>query len=166
MWHADLIRPGMRVLDLACGDGRHAVAAARRGASVTALDADVERLSRGRAAADLAGVTVDWRETDLRGAALPTRTYDLVMLFNYLDRDRIARFLEAVAPGGYFLGETFLEQQRAQGWGPTSDAHLVKPGELWSLTSALEIVLAREVLEALDGRSRAVASVLAFRRPE
>lgn len=34
------LRPGHRVLDLGCGDGRHAFAAQRRGAHVVALDLD------------------------------------------------------------------------------------------------------------------------------
>jgi hypothetical protein len=71
--------------------------------------------------------------------------------------------MAVVQPGGYFQAEAFLEQQRDLGWGPTSDAHLLKRGELWSLAGDFEIVLAREVLEILDGRTRAVASVLAQR---
>ena len=35
------LRPGERLLDLGSGGGRHAFEAMRRGASVTALDADV-----------------------------------------------------------------------------------------------------------------------------
>lgn len=156
----------MRVLDLACGDGRHAIAAGARGARVTALDADRDALARAGVAGRQAGVAVDWQQVDLTRPCLTAGAYDIVMMFNYLDRDRIGHFVAAVAPGGYFLGETFLELQRAQGWGPTSDAHLLKPGELWSLIEPLEIVMAREVVEILDGRSRAVASVLARRRNE
>ncbi|MBJ7454275.1 MAG: methyltransferase domain-containing protein, partial [Blastococcus sp.] len=32
------LRPGMRVLDLGCGEGRHAFEAYRRGADVVAVD--------------------------------------------------------------------------------------------------------------------------------
>lgn len=166
VWHADLIGPGVRVLDIACGDGRHAIAAAARGAVVTAVDADSTALERARAAATRAGVSVEWAQGDLARPCLPVGAFDIVMVFNYLDRKRIGHFLDAVAPGGYFLAETFLEGQREQQWGPMSDAHLLKPGELWSLVEPLEIVLAREVVEILDGRSRVVASVLACRRRE
>ncbi|CAN5867387.1 class I SAM-dependent methyltransferase [soil metagenome] len=38
------LRPGMRLLDLGCGGGRHAFEAARRGAQVVALDADLAEL--------------------------------------------------------------------------------------------------------------------------
>ena len=42
------LRPGQRLLDLGCGGGRHSYEAMRRGATVVALDADVDR--RGGAA--------------------------------------------------------------------------------------------------------------------
>ncbi len=87
----------------------------------------------------------------------------MVMVFNYLDRDRLPDMLRAVRPGGHFLFETFLEQQRDLGMGPTSDNHLLKCGELFTLLQPFEIVFAREVLEVLDGQPWAVASALAQR---
>jgi 2-polyprenyl-3-methyl-5-hydroxy-6-metoxy-1,4-benzoquinol methylase len=162
-WHASLIDPGMRVLDIACGSGRHAVAAARRGAQVIGIDTDAAQLEQADRSAKKAHVTVDWQQLDLERDPLPTGSFDMVMVFNYLDRARLPAFLEAVRPGGYFLAETFSEQQRELGWGPTSEAHLLKPCELWSLVEPFEIVLGREVLEMLDGRPMAVGSVLAQR---
>jgi len=163
-WHAALFRQGTRVLDLGCGQGCHAIAAAKRGARVVGVDIDAEQLQEAEIAARNAGVTVEWVQADLTSALLPMGPFDIVMQYNYLDRGRMPEFLDAVRPGGHFLAEAFLEQQRELGWGPTSDAHLLKPGELWSLVGHFEIVLAREVIEILDGRTRAVASVLA-RRP-
>lgn len=165
-WHAALVRPGVRVLDLACGQGCNAIAAARRGATVVAVDADRDRLQDAEAAARKIGVVVEWVQADLANDPLPAGPFDVVMQFNYLHRARLPEYLAAVKPGGYFSAETFLEQQRELGWGPTSDEHLLKRGELWSLVTPYEIVLAREVLEVLDGRTRAVASVLARRSLE
>ena len=164
LWHAELIGPGMRILDVACGKGRHAMAAAARGAEVLAVDSDAERLKAAEKTAKKAQLQIDWRIADLQ-QDLPDGPFDMVMVFNYLDRSRMSKFLEMVRPGGYFLAETFLEQQRELGWGPTDDEHLLRPGELWSLVEPFEIVLARDVLEVLDGRPMAVASVLA-RRPQ
>jgi 2-polyprenyl-3-methyl-5-hydroxy-6-metoxy-1,4-benzoquinol methylase len=154
----------MRVLDIACGSGRHAVAAAERGAQVIGIDTDTAQLEEAGRAAAKARVSVDWQQKNLERDGLPDGPFDLVMMFNYLDRERLPAFLASVRPGGFFLAETFTEQQRELGWGPTSDAHLLKPCELWSLVEPYEIVLAREVLEMLDGRPMAVGSVLA-RRP-
>lgn len=154
----------MRVLDLACGRGHHAIAAALRGAEVLAVDFDEDLLRDADRAARKAGVTVEWVKADLTRDPLPNGPFDLVMQFDYLDRTRLPEFLDLVKPGGYFAAETFLEQQRELGWGPTSDEHLLKPAELWSLVRPFEIVLAREVHETLDGRTKAISSILA-RRP-
>lgn len=164
VWHADVIAPGMRVLDVACGRGRHAIAAARRGASVVALDVDAASLRHGEEAARNANVSIQWVQADLERDSLPAGPFDVVLLFNYLDRRRMKVFLDAVCAGGYLLGETFLERQRALGWGPTSTDHLLAAGEIFSLIHPYELVSAREALEMLDGRPMAVASVLA-RRP-
>jgi 2-polyprenyl-3-methyl-5-hydroxy-6-metoxy-1,4-benzoquinol methylase len=163
-WHANLIRVGSRVLDVACGQGRHAIAAARLGARVIAVDADEAALAAGRDAARAAGVTVEFLRADLRRDPIPSGPFDLVLVFNYLDRTRMPGFLHVVAPGGHILCETFVERQREFGWGPESPEHLLKPLELLSLVAPFEIVLARDVIETIDGRQMAIGSVLA-RRP-
>ncbi len=60
------LRPGQRVLDVCCGPGRHALALARRGMDVTALDRDGVLLAMGRRRAAAAGLTVRWVEADAR----------------------------------------------------------------------------------------------------
>jgi SAM-dependent methyltransferase len=164
VWHEGLIGPGRRVLDVACGRGRHAIAAARRGADVVAIDVAGSELQAGEKAARKSGVMVDWIAADLTHDPLPRGPFDVVMMFNYLDRTRMPAVLDAIGPGGYFLGETFLNWQRNLGWGPTCDDHLLRSGELVSLVEPLEIILGREVLEILDGHPRWVASVLAQRQ--
>ena len=141
-WHAGVIRPQSRVLDVACGRGRHAIAAGRRAAR---------------------GLPIEWVCADLGTFPLPPRAFDVVMVFNYLDRSRMPELRETVKPGGYLLCETFLEAQREHGWGPTSDDHLLKPGELLQLVEPFEVILAREALDFVSGRPMAVASILALR---
>jgi 2-polyprenyl-3-methyl-5-hydroxy-6-metoxy-1,4-benzoquinol methylase len=163
-WHADRIPAGARVLDLACGSGRHALAAARQGARVVAADRDVGRLTLARRLADDAGLAVQWHEVDLVGAWPAWGVFDAVLLFNYLDRPRMARVIEHVAPGGILLMETFRVAQRAEGWGPVRDEHLLQPGEVWQLARPLELVHGREAIEPTDdGRWRHVASLCATR---
>ena len=163
-WHEFLIRPGTRVLDLACGEGRHALAAARRGAHVVAVDAAADRLNEGRRHADEAGLTIDWRQADLTKPWPELGIFDAVLVFNYLDRARMPQILDCVAPGGLLMMETFLVAQRDFGWGPVSDDHLLHLGELAALVAPLEIVHGREVYEPVDAeRWRAVAGVVAER---
>lgn len=165
-WHERWFRPGQRVLDLACGDGRHGLAAAARGASVVAWDHDHARIEAGRAAAEGNGLAVEWRIVDLEGDWPTEPPFDAVLVFNYLDRARMSRVLDAVAPGGLLVMETFLAAQRDLGWGPHRPEHLLERGELARLVAPLEVLHGREVLEPVDvERWRAVASVVARRRP-
>jgi 2-polyprenyl-3-methyl-5-hydroxy-6-metoxy-1,4-benzoquinol methylase len=155
----------MRVLDLACGEGRHSLAAAALGAQVTALDRDEERLAAAREAAQERGLEVDWRVADLEGPWPELDGFDGVLVFNYLDRARMPELKARLAPGGFLLMETFLTAQRELGWGPTSDDHLLRPGDLAGMVAPLTFVHGREVLEAIDAeRWRAVASVLAVKK--
>jgi 2-polyprenyl-3-methyl-5-hydroxy-6-metoxy-1,4-benzoquinol methylase len=164
-WHIDLIRPGSRALDLACGSGRHAIAAAARGAHVVAADRDSEAIAAGREAGKERHAKIEWNVTDLEGEWPAWGDFDVVMVFNYLDRERMPRIREAVRPGGILLMETFLTTQREEGWGPTSDAHLLLPGELARLVAPFEILHGREVAEPVDdGSWRLIASVVARRR--
>jgi 2-polyprenyl-3-methyl-5-hydroxy-6-metoxy-1,4-benzoquinol methylase len=154
----------MSVLDLATGEGRHALAAAALGARVTAVDRDEGRLAVAREQAEAAGSTIDWRIADLEAEWPEFGRFDAVLIFNYLDRARMPRVVELVAPGGVLLMETYLTTQREFGWGPTSDDHLLRPGELARLVAPLRIIHGREALEAVDAeRWRSVASVIAVR---
>jgi 2-polyprenyl-3-methyl-5-hydroxy-6-metoxy-1,4-benzoquinol methylase len=129
-----------------------------------AIDRDGEKLAAGRTRAVEGRLSIDWRELDLEGSWPELGTFDAVLVFNYLDRASMPRILRLVAPGGLLMMETFLEAQREAGWGPTSDQHLLRPGELARLVSPLRVVHGREVLEPVDeDRWRAVASILAVR---
>jgi SAM-dependent methyltransferase len=152
------------VLDIACGKGRHAIAAAELGADVVAIDSDADRLEAAHVRAAACGVSITWERADLTTVSLPEKAFDVVLGFNYLDRSRMEDFKGALKLGGHFIYETFLEGQREFGWGPTSPEHLLKPGELVALVEPFEVLFAREVIEPLDSRSAALASVVAVRR--
>jgi len=104
------------VLDLACGEGRHSVAAAARGAQVVALDQDENQIELGRDFAESEGLKIDWRTVDLEDEWPELGVFDAVLVFNYLDRPRMARILERVAPGGVLIMESFLTVQRTFGF--------------------------------------------------
>jgi 2-polyprenyl-3-methyl-5-hydroxy-6-metoxy-1,4-benzoquinol methylase len=164
-WHAHRIKPGSKVLDLACGSGRHALAAAALGAKVTAVDKDAASLEIGRNEAKVRGLEVTWTRVDLEGDWPDLGRFDAVLVFNYLDRTRMPKIVAAVSPGGLLLAETFLEAQKGFGWGPSNDAHLLRSGELNSLVQPLVVIHGREVIEAVDNaRWSAMASVLAQRK--
>ncbi|MDH4042868.1 MAG: class I SAM-dependent methyltransferase [Gemmatimonadota bacterium] len=161
-WHAGVFQPGVRVLDLASGPGRHALLAAEYGADVVAVDSDANSLAVLEREAQRRHVSVKTLHMDLRSSQITPASFDVVLLFDYLDRERFPDFRAAVKPGGYFIAETFLLAQRQQGWGPESEEHLLEPGELLRLVEPFEVVLSREVIEMIDGRPAAVASVFAI----
>jgi len=58
------VSPAMRVLDVASGDGNTALAAARRGATVIALDITPAQVRSGRLRTEAEGAAVQWVEGD------------------------------------------------------------------------------------------------------
>lgn len=96
-----LAPPGGRALDVACGRGRHAVALARRGYSVDAVDVSPTALAEARARA--AGLPVEFREADLDGAPLEEGAYAVVVCVDYTDERLAPRLVGALAPGGLLV---------------------------------------------------------------
>ena len=110
--HLELV-PGARILDLACGYGRHAIPLAERGYRVTGLDLSARSLELARARAREAGVEIEWVEGDMREP--PPGPFDAVVnlwtAFGYFDDEaENQRVLDAVAtvldPGGRILIDT------------------------------------------------------------
>ncbi|MFQ5702810.1 MAG: class I SAM-dependent methyltransferase [Gemmatimonadales bacterium] len=162
-WHEGIIRPGSTVLDVGCGEGRHAIAAAQLGAKVVAVDSNAEKLRTASEKAGACAVSVDWVHADLERDALPPGEFDVVMVFYYLDRRRMREFLNAVKPGGMFLAETFRNGQRELDSGPKCEDYLLMDCELLDLVKPLEVILAREVVEEFNEHQKVIASVLAER---
>lgn len=136
-WLPLLVPPGSRprVLDLACGRGRHALALAAAGAQVTAVDRDAQALHQLARHAREAGLSasVHPRQAELEAPDAPWplagEAFDAVVVTNYLWRPRQALVRALVAPGGLLLHETFAQGQETVGR-PTNPDFLLRPGEL------------------------------------
>lgn len=75
---ADL-RAGSRVLDIACGSGNTAIAAARRNCIVTGVDYVPELLERGRERATAERLHVDFETGDAEHLPFPNGSFDVVL---------------------------------------------------------------------------------------
>ena len=119
-----LLPPAARVLDVACGHGRHVHWLARAGHHVTAIDRDPALLAP---LAALATPLVADLEAD--PWPLPGRRFDAVVVTNYLWRALFPALKAAVAPGGLLIYETFAQAHAALGR-PRRPEFLLRPGEL------------------------------------
>lgn len=158
--NADLYRPGMRVLDVAAGRGRHALLFAAAGFRVRANDREPARMAALAAVATRLGwpVATEVRDLETGDVDLGDAAYDLVVVTHYLHRPLMPALVRAVAPGGLLVYETFTAAQADRGK-PTNPAFLLHPGELATLVAPLVVERAREG----DVEGRMVASVVARR---
>jgi ubiquinone/menaquinone biosynthesis C-methylase UbiE len=75
---------GRTVIDVGTGTGRGALALARRGASVTGVDASAQMLDVARQRASAAGLVVDFREGDAHKLAFADRSFDAAVSLRVL----------------------------------------------------------------------------------
>jgi SAM-dependent methyltransferase len=111
IWRLLRLQPGERVLDIACGEGRHLAALSGRGLRLVGVDADRESLISARAAAtSTATSTPTYLRADLR--ALPFRTcfdaaycwYSSLFLFDDQGNERaLTEAGRVLRPGGRLL---------------------------------------------------------------
>jgi SAM-dependent methyltransferase len=167
--------PG-RALDLACGEGRHAVWLAQLGWTAQAVDFSDVAIEKGRRLAEAHGVEVEWTVADLTEYEPEARAADLVLVF-YLqlpedERRAVVRTAaDAVAPGGTFLlvGHDLRNLERGHG-GPSSPTVLYTPEDVVSdlAGSGLEIERAETVdrtVDTPDGERVAIDALVRARRP-
>ena len=138
------------MLDLACGRGRHALAAAELGALTFGIDRDAEALRALQAEAGRRNLPLACLRADLEtplGIPVKPGSCGAILVFRFLFRPLAPAISAALAPGGLLLYETFTVAQRALGSGPRRADFLLEPGELRALFPDLE------PLEHWEGRN-------------
>jgi SAM-dependent methyltransferase len=117
---------GSRILDLACGHGRHAIPLAERGYQVTGQDLSEVFLDRARVDAASRGVQVNWIRSDMRDIPFVDE-FDAVIniftAFGYLENDEqnqqvLHQVHKALRPGGRFLLESLHRDSLVRGFEP------------------------------------------------
>jgi SAM-dependent methyltransferase len=129
-----LIAPAGRVLDVACGSGRHLRWLHSQGFAVTGVDRDAASVEPLR---PLGRIVV----ADIENAAWPLdgETFDAVVVTNYLWRPLLSTIVASVAAGGVLIYETFAVGNEAFGK-PSNPNFLLHPGELLWACATLQVV--------------------------
>lgn len=119
------VAPGSRVLDVACGSGRHARLFAQRGCIVTAVDRDPAL------AAAFENSNVEFIAADLEKEAWPfgDARFDVIVVTHYLHRPLFPLLRAALDQRGLLIYETFSAGNAAFGR-PSNPDFLLNPREL------------------------------------
>lgn len=138
--YGPLIRKEGRVLDLACGNGRHAIRLAKQGYLVDAIDRDAQVVSNMVGMDNINVVIVDleasgWPHSDQR--------YDGIIVSRYLYRPLLHTLAAILNPGGVLIYETFMVGNEHYGK-PSNPDFLLLPNELLEIYSPLLNIIAFE----------------------
>jgi SAM-dependent methyltransferase len=146
--------PGRKVLDIGCGPGDLAIALARRGFDVTAVD--ISPVAIGLAQARAAGLPVHFEVQDATRLSLPAAPFDAVFdsgLLHSLHRrgahavDAYLALLPGLAAPGATVFVLAVSVAAGQGWGVTEEfLRATFAGPVWRDTVVDDIdVAAREL---------------------
>lgn len=160
-----------RVLDLGCGLGNLALAAARRGCRVVAIDGSPTAVEHVKAVAHSEGLDVDCEEADLADYEIGA-SYDMVLavgLLMFFPEERARRLLQeikgAVAPGGIAAvnvlvqGTTYLEMFDPSGY------FLFDAEELQSAFDGWKTLAFEEQISPAAGQTRKVFRTIIAEAP-
>ena len=157
---APLIAPGGRVLDLACGSGRHSLFLAAEGFRVEAVDRDAAAIA---ALAPLEP-RVSARVADIEGGPWPYygHVFDAVVVTNYLFRPLLPLIMNALDLNGVLIYETFMVGNERFGK-PSNPAFLLRQGELLDVLRPKLSIVAFEQGEVELPRPAVVQRICAVR---
>ncbi len=149
---------GPKVLDIGCGTGDLAIALARRGHDVTAIDISGVAIGMARAKAADAGLTVRFEVGDATALSLPSAPFDSVfdsgLLHSLVRRgggeaDAYLALLPGLAAPGATVFVLAVSLEPGQGWGVTEESLRAGfAGPQWADTQVTRIDVAAQT----DGR--------------
>lgn len=154
---------GLKVADVACGNGRNGGWFCERGANVTFIDKDLSALSP---FAHASAARWQWDLERPDAPRLPVEAFDIVLVFNYLHRPLLAQINQSIKPGGLIVYETFTWQQASLGR-PRNPDFLLIENELKSVFANFQPLHYFEgrLADPLTGRASFKALLIAQKSP-
>ena len=165
---AKRLKPGMKVLCVADGEGRNGVFLARQGLVVTSFDFSPIAVEKAKKLAEAHGVRIDARVGNMNDWDWDAQAYDAIVasFIQFLTPPERARafagFCRALAPGGLLLLQGYRPEQLAYGTGgPRVANQLYTAQMLKDAFAALHILELREHdSEVQEGRGHSGLSAL------
>jgi SAM-dependent methyltransferase len=159
------LRPGQRVLDLACGTGNLAMLAARAGCVTSGLDIATNLIAQARRRAEAEGLAIEFTEGDAEALPYPDSCFDFVVsMFGvpFAPRPEVAtaQLLRVCRAGGVIaLANWTVEGLMGESWGVVSRHVPPPPGvpspHLWGDEATIRARLAGAVSDLRLTRLRA-----------
>lgn len=157
-----LVPSGARVLDIACGSGRHMAWFAQRGCHVVGIDRSDESVNAAAPHGKVLQADIENGPWPLMVAERPQQ-FEVIVVTNYLWRALFPTMLQSLAPGGLLLFETFTSGNETVGK-PSRPDFLLQPGELLQRCQGLQITAFEEGF--LPDPERFVQRIAAFKPDE
>jgi SAM-dependent methyltransferase len=152
-----------RVLDVACGHGRHAYWLHQQNHPLTLVDRSQEAIESIAIPAETCEAVV----ADIENGPWPFagRQFDAVVVTNYLWRPLLPTLLASLAPGGVLIYETFAQGNETVGK-PSRPDFLLRPGELLEVCRGLRVVAFEDGFQqAPDRFTQRIAAVRELASP-
>jgi cyclopropane fatty-acyl-phospholipid synthase-like methyltransferase len=174
---AALFKPGQRVLDLACGEGRNSVWLAQQGCRVLGMDISPLALKKAAALAENKGVELELQRADVRDWQWAPTAFDgVVSIFIQFaapaERTRLFEGLKStLKPGGVLVLQGYTPRQiEYKTGGPPDVAHMYTRQMLEQAFAGLQILHLREhedvLAEGTKHVGRSALIDLVARRPD
>ncbi len=174
---AALFKPGQRVLDLACGEGRNSVWLAQQGCRVLGMDISPLALKKAAALAENKGVELELQHADVRDWQWAPAAFDgVVSIFIQFaapaERTRLFEGLKrTLKPGGVLVLQGYTPRQvEYKTGGPPDAAHMYTREMLEQAFAGLQILHLREhedvLAEGTKHVGRSALIDLVARRPD
>jgi SAM-dependent methyltransferase len=156
---------GALILDLACGNGRHAVNLTKRGYQVVGFDLSLAMLARASDEAEAENQRINFLQGDMRDMSFDTMfdgVYCWGTSFGYFDEEKnasvVQRVYKALRPGGVFLLDVYNRdyiacRQPSMVWFEGDGCICMDEAQVDFITSRLKV---KRTVMIEDGRTREI----------